>query len=251
MRGFDNMNRFCCLAKDISGDLIIINDLAQVHHIKNVLKLKPQEKVAVFDELGNEFICVIDKIDRLVVLDIKKRIDKRIKKFNLTVACAIPKNCKFDDIVDKLTQLGVDRIIPLNTERVIVRLNKHKESLRLNRWKTIALSAAKQSQRNSVPIVDSVKSLNEVVSETRDFDLKLIPTLEGMRKTLKEVLPDLNKKINLNVIVLIGPEGDFTEKEVSLSKQVDFIPITLGDLVMRVDTAAIFIASCIRVYEID
>lgn len=241
------MNKFFVPAAGILADKIIIEDREQTHHIKNVLKLKVGEKVAVFDESGNEYNCVIRELKDKVYLNIEKKIpaDNSPEKVKLTVACAIPKKAKIDDIIDKLVQLGVSRIIPLMTERVVVKLDKHKKALRYERWKKIALSAAKQCKRNSLVIIDPVKDFKELIRQSREFDLRLIPHLLGDRQSLKEVLAS---SASSNMLVLIGPEGDFSEKEVSLAIGAGFIPVTLGNLVLRVDTAAIAAASFIKLY---
>ncbi len=244
------MNRFFIPRPLISGNNLIMEDEEQVHHLKNVLRLKAQEPVAVFDEAGNEYNCSILKIGENITLRIKsRRIPGELNaKLRLTIACAIPKKSKFDDIVDKLTQLGVYRIIPLKTERVVVKLDKRKEELRSKRWNRIALSASQQSQRNNIPVVEPVQKFKDVLVRSKDFDLRLIPTLAGRRKSLPEVV-SLPLPIPLpmaKVLVLIGPEGDFSGEEVNSAKKAGFIPVTLGDLVLRVDTAAIAIASFIR-----
>ncbi len=241
------MNRFFCGQSDIAGDKIIIRDREQLHHIRNVLRLKPGKPVEVFDEKGNEYNCEIREIKDEVCLDIKNKIpaDKASRKIKLTVAIAIPKKSKLDDIIDKLVQLGVERVIPLKTERVIVKLDKYKETERLQRWKKIALSASKQCKRNSLAIIEPVTGFPEVIAQSSGFDLKLIPYLEGERQGLKDVL---DRFVPADIIVLIGPEGDFSEKEVSLARDAGFIPVTLGDLVLRVDTAAIAVAGFIKLY---
>lgn len=256
------MHRLSCRFSDIIVDKIVIYDQEQHHHLKNVLRLKTGEKVMAFDENGNLYACVIAGLKDKISLDIINRVPVAKKSgIKLTLACAIPKKSRFDDIVDKLVQLGVHRIIPLKTERVIVKLDKHKSSLRLERWKKIILSASKQSQRSDLTVIDPVKSLKEVITASAEFDLRLIPYLEGERKSLKDVLDKffrdgvmLNGHKNRtvpNMIVLIGPEGDFSGQEVSLAKAAGFIPITLGDLVLRVDSAAIAVASFIRFYAHD
>lgn len=244
------MHRFPYLSQNISEDKIVILDKEQIHHMKDVLRLKERDEVIVFDDKGNEYICFIKElINNEVILIIKGRqlSFKRGKKLNIAVACAIPKKSRLDEVVDKLTQLGVDRIIPLETKRVIISLDENKRNIRLKRWNRIALSASKQSQRNTLPTIEPVKSIEEVLSEQRDYDLKLMPTLSGRRKTLKQILAKSNNP--KNILILIGPEGDFTEEEINLAKEVGFIPVSLGDLVLRVETAAIAMASFIRLYE--
>lgn len=242
------MHRLFCLSQNILAGKIIINDKEQAHHIRDVLRLRVNEKVSVFDEARNEYACTIEKIKNTILLNIKERREPGMKdeKVQITVACAIPKKAKFDDIVDKLTQLGVEKIIPLQTERVIIKLDKVKERSRQERWRNIALSAACQSQRNSLPVIEDVTKIKEALKNLDGYDLKLIPTLSGKRKLLKEAVAESNPK---NIIIFIGPEGDFSDKELDLARKAGCIPISLGDLVLRVDTACITAVSFIRFYE--
>lgn len=238
------MRRIFSPSQNISADKIIISDKSQLHHLRDVLRLKRGDNLIIFDEEGNEYNSAIEEISSATLtLRIKSRNKITSGKIRLTVACAIPKKSKFDDIIDKLTQLGADRIIPMLTERVIIKLDKNKMMSRLERWEKIALSASQQSQRNNLPVIGPVKRIKEVLAESGDFDLKLIPALAGERKSLKEVLVNSKPK---NILVLIGPEGDFTNKEIDLAKEAGCIPISLGCLVLRVETAAIAAASFIR-----
>ncbi len=242
------MHRFYIPSGNISGDKITISDKQQVHHIKDVLRLKAKDKVIAFDTAGNEYASDIEKIspDGISLKIRDKCASMASRKFRITVACAIPKKSKMGDIIDKLTQLGVDRIIPLKTSRVVIRLDRHKEMLRQERWKKIAQSASEQCQRNTLPVIDRIKGMDEVLSESGNFDLKLIPTLNAKRKSLKEIFIHSYSK---NVLVFIGPEGDFSEEEVDLARKAGCIPLTLGELTLRVDTAAIAVVSFIRLYE--
>jgi len=239
------MHRFFYPSSNITHSRIVINDKEQAHHIKDVLRLKVKDAVTVFDDKGNEYIGAIEKLlPQSIILKIKdKHILMTAKQLKITVACAIPKKSKMDDIVDKLTQLGVDRVIPLLTERVIVKWDKQKKMLQQKRWEKIALCASQQSQRNILPIIEPIKDVKEVLSESEGFDLKLIPTLTGERESLKEIFAKSKPK---NILVLIGSEGDFTPREVELAKKFGCIPVTLGDLVLRVETAAIAVASILN-----
>ncbi len=241
------MHRFFTSSQNISGDKITISDKGQAHHIKDVLRLRPENEVIVCNEQGNEYIAVIEQLlPQNVILRIKEKYNFIASlKLQITVACAIPKKSKMDDIIDKLTQLGVERIIPLKTERVVAKLDKHKAILRQARWKKIALSASQQSQRKTLAIIEPIEDIKMVLSESGDFDLKLIPTLIGRRKPLKDVFVNSAPK---NVLLLIGPEGDFTAEEVDLAKRSGCIPVSLGDLVLRVETAAVALVSFIRLY---
>ncbi|MBM3255065.1 MAG: 16S rRNA (uracil(1498)-N(3))-methyltransferase [Candidatus Omnitrophica bacterium] len=242
------MHRFFAHSKNISANNISISDKAEAHHLKGVLRIKLKEKLAVFDDKGNEYLCSVLSLSGAVVLGIEKRVPAGALayKSKLTIACAIPKNSKMDDIVDKLTQLGVDTIIPLLTERVIVKLNKEKKGQRRKRWERIAFSAAKQSQRFNLPVIAPIEEMRGALSRSKGHDLKIILTLaESQRKTLREAFEG-NKPTK--IYVLIGPEGDFTDQEIALAKKEGFAPLTLGDLVLRVETAAVAAASFIRLY---
>lgn len=242
------MHRFFVSFQNISSDKIIISDKSRLHYLKDVLRLKVKDKAVAFDEKGNEYSCLVEKVlPATVILQIKgKASGREQKKFSLTIACAIPKKSNMDDIIDKLTQLGVDRIIPLKTKRVIVNLDERRASLRLERWRKIAQSASGQSQRNALPIIEPIKDIKAVFLESRGYALKLIPTLTGERKTLREVL-----RIHqpASILVFIGPEGDFTDEEIDLAKLAGFIPVSLGNLVLRVETAAVAVASFIMLNE--
>jgi 16S rRNA (uracil1498-N3)-methyltransferase len=239
------MHRFYCSSKFITQDKINISDKEQIHYLKDVLRLKTGDAAVIFDENGNEYQASIEKLSlQAIVLQIKKAYQSaEAKRIMVAVACAIPKKSKIDDIIDKLTQLGVDRIIPLLTERVIVKLDKEKKSRRQSRWEKIALAASQQSQRNTIAVIEPVKDFKEVLVESRGYDLKLIPTLAGERKNLKEVLANSHPK---NILILIGPEGDFSPQEVSAAVNAGFIPVTFGDLVLRVETACVYIASVLN-----
>jgi len=241
------MPRFYCQSQDISAHQIILSDKKQAHHLKNVLRLRSGDTVIIFDQQGNEYNCMIEKISDKITLQIREKypLSKNKVQLRITIACAIPKKAKMDEIVDKLTQLGVDEIIPLETERVIVNIDKKKKELRLARWQKIALNASRQSQRKQIPVVSPIKEIKEVLSNLGDFDLKLIPALFGKRSALRGILEKAKAK---NILVLIGPEGDFTPEEIALATKAGCIPITLGDLVLRVDTAAIAAAGFIRLY---
>ena len=242
------MHRFYSGSENVSQDRIIISDRQQLHHLKDVLRLEAGDEAEVFDDKGNVYQVEVESLSyRNVVLKIKDiRKSDKSKRILIAIGCAIPKKSKMDDIIDKLTQLGVDKIIPLITERVIVKLDKDKKSQRQKRWQKIALSASKQSQRNTVPVVEVVMDFEEIIKRAQDFDLKLIPNLRGERRTLKEAL--IGKKPK-SVLVLIGPEGDFSPEEISMAIKAGFIPVTFGDFVFRVETACLYIASVLN-YEL-
>jgi 16S rRNA (uracil1498-N3)-methyltransferase len=228
----------------LDGDKVAISDAGQLHHLKDVLRLKVNDGVVVFDSQGNEYAGVIDSVDKKqAVIKVTASKPARSHKTRLTIACAIPKGDRMDDIIDQLTQLGVARIIPMETERVVVKLDDARKEARLKRWRKIAQNTAMQSQRNSLPLIEKVTALASVISSSQNYELKLIPHLTGERKLIKDVLADARPK---DILVLIGPEGDFTPEEIGLALEAGFIPVSLGDTVLRVATAAVAVASYIK-----
>ncbi len=231
------------LEENIISEQTIISSTDQLHHLRDVLRLKSGDRITIFDSAGREFLCSISDITRQqALLKIVERKADRPNKFKLTVACALPKKSGMDDIIDKLTQIGVDSIIPLLTERVVVKAEEAQGS-RLERWRKIALSAAEQSQRNTLPVIPGILSLTDLISDSTGYDLKLIPTLEGKRRSFRDIVA---QKAPSSVLVLIGPEGDFTPEEVAQTVSAGFQAVTLGDNILRVETAAIAAAAFIK-----
>jgi len=232
--------------KIINKDTAVIDDLPVVHHLRDVLRLKPKDEIRL---IGRDlaYIAEITGIGAdKIMLKVKSALAKIDKKgVFLTIACAIPKKGKFDEIVDKLTQLGADEIIPLLTERVIVRIDKSKAAERLSRWRKIALNASEQSKRDTLPVIAEIKSLAEVINGSGGYDLKLIPHLSGAREGLKEIITKASPK---SIITLIGPEGDFSGQEIALAIKSGFTPVSLGSNILRVDTAAIAVTGFIKLY---
>lgn len=239
------MHRVYILSQDIRGSQAIIRDKKIIHHLKDVLRLKKGDMVTGFNEEGNEYKCLIEKIEDSIILGIRERQVKKNSALSITIACAIPKNSRFEDIVDKLTQLGVSKIIPLVTQRTIVKIDKKKEEAKLARWRKVAIQAAQQSRRSSLPLIDKIENMRQVLEGAGEYDLKLIPTLAGSRKAPRETLGDKKPK---SALVLIGPEGDFSEEEVKMALKAGCIPVTLGDLVLRVEAAAAAVAGFIKLY---
>jgi 16S rRNA (uracil1498-N3)-methyltransferase len=237
-----SMHRF--RVQEISdGDLIVLQDAEQVHHVKDVLRLAKGDEIIVFDDAGQESLCAIDHFhEKTVTLSIKER--KRISSAaaRLTIACALPKR-GMDEIIDKLTQLGVDTIIPMQTSRVVIQLDKQGDRIKLARWQRVAQSAAEQSQRSRMPEITGVTPIEEIIADSIKFDLKLIPHLSGQRRTIAEVVGGTRAK---DIIALIGPEGDFSPDEIDMATAAGFIPASLGAQVLRVDTAAIAVAAYVK-----
>lgn len=233
--------RVYCPPENIQGNKLSICDKEELHHILNVLRLKRGDALYVFDGV-KEYECAISEAtkEKLAATIIKIKKMKKSPALNITLACAIPKKAKMDYIIEKCTELGVDKIIPLITERTIVKLAKEKADVKLKRWQKIAQEASKQSGRIGFPTVEQVSKFKDIINRVRDYDLALIPNLESGNKNLNEVFSKFSGK---SIIIFIGPEGDFTEREIELAQKSGCLGISLGGLVLKVDTAAIAVAS--------
>ena len=244
------MNRFFVEKRNIGKEAIKITDSDDVHHIARVLRLRPGEEVFVSDGEGRGYITEIEKIDKnsvvLKIKDAQKRRQKSESKIIVTLACAIPKNARFarfEDIVDKATQLGVSEIIPLLTERTLMEgcaFDKKRE-----RFKRVIIAAAKQSGALFLPELREATPFKDLISRLGQYELRLLPNLSDRSHTLREVVSGFTGK---RILVLIGPEGDFTKHEIEVALRSGCVGVSLGDSVLRVDTAAISVMSFLRLY---
>lgn len=241
------MFRFFCPSENISKDRIEIKDKREIRHILNVLKLKKNDEVFVFDGRNSEYRALLEEIlpTRLILKIKEKKITLSKEELEITLACAIPKKRRFDLIVEKLTELGVKRIIPLKTARTEVLLDRVKEKNCLSRWQRIAVNSAKQSKRIDVPVIESQVEFGDILNRKKEYDLTVICALHPKAKRIGEILEEIKPK---KILILVGPEGDFTVQEVNLALEKGFVPISLGNLILRVETAAIAICSFLRIY---
>ena len=225
-------------AKKIENDKFILLD-SDIHHIKNVMRGKIGDQIeVVYDNKVN--ICKIKNIEPLELENIRKLNDDNEMNIELTIAVSLVTEQKFDLILQKLTELGVDRIIPLKTERSIVKVEDKKIAKKIARWQMICKEASEQSKRNKVPVISDILNLNELIKI--DGNMKLICSLN--EKTLhisKYLIPDLD-----NILFVIGPEGGFSQDEEQYLLNNGFKPVSLGKQVLRVETAAMYVASIIN-----
>ncbi len=228
----------------VNSDSVIISDTEQLHYLRDVLRLKIGDDIMVFDNAGNSYRSKITSWDKKqLTLAVNPVTPRRPSRVNLTIACAIPKGSRMDEVIDQLTQIGVRKIIPMITDRVVVKLDDAKKSARLERWEKIAKSAVAQSQRSDIPVIAPITQIEDVILNSQAHDLKLIPHLTGNRQLIRQVVSGTGQA---NILALIGPEGDFAEEEVELALNNGFVPVSLGSTVLRVATAAVAVASYLK-----
>lgn len=229
-------------AKEKNNNLISLT-LSDEHHIKDVMRNKINDNIEVVFA-NKTYLCKINKLSPLEIIIEKEIIENPEMNLELTVAIALVNEQKFDLILQKLTELGVSKIIPIKTERSIIKLDNQKETKKIERWQTICKEASEQSHRNKIPIVENIIQLKELKNE--QSSLKLICSLNEHSKPLKNYL---NNDIS-SILFTIGPEGGFTKDEEIFLENYDFKSVSLGKRVLRVETAAIYVASIINyIYE--
>ena len=217
-----------------------------VNHIKNVLRLKPGDRLTVSDNAGTDYECAIQSISSEKVIagieDMKRNaseLDTRIVLFQ-----GMPKSDKLEFIIQKAVELGVSEIVPVMTQRTVVKLDEKKEAKRLERYNAIALAAAKQSGRGIIPVVSSFMSFSKAVEYSRSLSMNIIPyeNAKGIEHS-RRVIADIAGRDSLGIF--IGPEGGFAESEVELAVSAGASCITLGNRILRTETAGLAALSII------
>ena len=212
---------------------------SDIHHIKKVMRCKNNDKIEVVYE-KKVYLCNIDDIDTLTLSIVDSYEEDRESSIELTVAVSLVQEQKFDLILQKLTELGVSSIIPIKTERSIVKIDSSKESKKIMRWETICKEASEQSHRVTIPKVHNIMTIKELLNNKKQ--LNLICSLNDKTKALEEYLKDTVK----DILFVIGPEGGFAPKEEEFLMENGFEATSLGKRVLRVETAAIYVASIIN-----
>lgn len=209
---------------------------SDIHHIKKVMRYQNDDKIEIVFN-NTVYLCNIDDINSLKLSIIDEYVEDRELNVKLTIAISLVQEQKFDLIIQKLTELGVSSIIPIKTERSIVKIDKSKEEKKKVRWENIAKEASEQSHRTSTPQIHNIMSMKELLSNKKD--LNLICSLNDKTKPLQSYLTPNIKEI----LFVIGPEGGFSQKEEQFLIENSFQPVSLGKRVLRVETAAIYVAS--------
>ena len=212
---------------------------SDVNHIKNVLRMKTGEEIAVSNGVdGKEYRCGIAALEEDRVLCELRFVKEDNVELPVKVYLfqGLPKADKMELIIQKAVELGVYQIIPVATKRCVVKLDDKKAASKINRWQGIAEAAAKQSKRAIVPEVTGVMTFGQAIQKAAELDARLIPyeLAEGMSAT-RELLEGIQP--GQSVAVFIGPEGGFDEVEITKATENDIKPITLGRRILRTETA--------------
>jgi 16S rRNA (uracil1498-N3)-methyltransferase len=247
-----DLRAFCTPAVAEPGEITL--SPAESHHLVAVNRAQAGNTVTLFDGRGTEWIATLEDADRGAArLRVRFAQKARPLPHEITLGQALPKGGFMDAIVRKATELGAARIVPLESDRTQVHLDGERTDRKVEKWRTAALEAAKQCGNPWLPEIAPVQRAAAFMESAKGHDLKLIASLQPGAKPLRGVLAAFREaqgRLPRKVLWLVGPEGDFTPAELSLSKTCGFEPITLGPLVLRCETAAVYALSVLS-YELQ
>lgn len=227
------MQRFFIDEKTVANSLIEITG-EQFHHAIHVLRLTKGEEILLIGQ-KNQLKAVITEVTKTkLVAKVKSKKLIPFSPIKIELFQGLPKRSKFDFIVEKSTELGVDLIYPLLTERTVVTLEPAKIAKKLNRWQKIALEAARQSQRLSVPEIKPPLPFKELPARLSSYSLSLVFWEESTCLLSEEMLKQLREG---HLAIIIGPEGGFSQQEVNLLKRAGAREVSLGPRILRTETA--------------
>ena len=247
------MHRFH-LPPDECRQNVLTLSAREAHHALHVLRLRSGERVVVLDGAGAELLCEVKAAEaREVTLEVRQRQAVAPLPCRVTLLQAVPKGKTMDLIVQKATELGAHRLVPLLSERVVPQLDGESGTGKVAKWQREAAEAIKQCGSAWLPVIDVPMTPQAFLAQGDRFDLLLIASLQPEARHPREYFEAYQAEKGCRpktVGVWVGPEGDFTPAEVNLARAAGALPITLGPLVLRSDTAAVYCLSVIN-YELQ
>jgi 16S rRNA (uracil1498-N3)-methyltransferase len=247
------MHRFYLAPEACLGENLTLAG-SEAHHAVHVLRLRRGEQLILLDGAGVERVCEVTQTAKSIInLHVLQRRSVPPLPYQLTLVQAIPKGKLFEAIVQKATELGVSRVVPLLSERVITHLDGSDAIQKTKKWQGVALEAIKQCGSAWLPRVDAPLNIPQFLQQRNKFDLDLVGSLQPgsphPRVHLSE-FQQIHQRQPSSVCVWIGPEGDFTPEELAAIQSAGALPITLGRLVLRTETAALYCLSFLA-YELQ
>jgi 16S rRNA (uracil1498-N3)-methyltransferase len=247
------MHRFYLPPPQCQGPALTLTG-AEAHHALTVLRIKIGETVVILDGAGREFLCAVRAVDRkAVTLSVGQTHSSPAPSCRVTLVQAVPKGKLLETIIQKATELGAFRIIPLLSERVATHLDNDAVNHKSEKWRHAAVEAIKQCGQRWLPQVDAPVTLPALLARGESFDLSLVGSLRGDARHPREYFRSFqadSKKQPATIRLWIGPEGDFTDSELAAIRNAGGLPINLGPLVLRSDTAALYALSVVS-YELQ
>lgn len=226
----------------------------EAHHAQDVLRLRAGDRLEVLNGTGAELLCeVVEASGKLLRLAVRQRHQAPPRAHEITLLQAIPKGRSMDTIIQKATELGVARIVPLLSERTVPSLEGDSAEAKREKWQQIAVEAIKQCGNPWLPAVEAPVTPKQFLARNESFELPLVGSLLHDRRHPRQCFADFERergRLPRTLCAWIGPEGDFTPAELGAIKASGALPITLGPLILRSETAAIYTLSVLA-YELQ
>ena len=218
-------------------------DLKESHHVLNVLRKKAGDKIHLFDGAGRRYLGEISGVSAESGLKgrVLKELSETEKTATVTLFQGLPKGSKFDYVIEKATELGVDRIIPFISQKNVIKISE--DSTKLARWNRLAEAASKQCGRSTLPAIEPVQPL-KLLSAQLKTGVSLLFMPDG-----KAVLPGLDFNSTSQINLIIGPESGFSKEEAAWMHSLRCVSVSLGSLVLRTETAGLVALSLVN-YEL-
>jgi 16S rRNA (uracil1498-N3)-methyltransferase len=243
------MHRFYLLPDQCKAPTLFLTE-REAHHALDVLRLRPREQVVVLDGAGHQFSCEVQNSERTrVALAVVESSFIEPLPYRMTLAQALPKGKIIDAIIQKATELETYRIVPLLTQRVVARLDDEDAAQKAEKWELVAIEAIKQSGSAWLPHIETPVTLEQFLAQQEPFELKLVGSLQAGSNPLGHYTRGFRAQHGRNpnsICVFIGPEGDFSPAELEMIQSAGALPMSLGRLVLRSETAAIYCLSVLK-----
>ncbi|MBS7303248.1 MAG: 16S rRNA (uracil(1498)-N(3))-methyltransferase [Lachnospiraceae bacterium] len=244
------MYQFFVPPENIQDSRIVITG-EDVNHIKNVLRMKVGEEIAVSNGSdGREYRCGIEEIGEEIVCSLRFIKEDGVElPSRITLFQGLPKADKMELIIQKAVELGAYEIVPVSMVRSVVKLDEKKKHSRITRWQAISEAAAKQSKRSLIPQIRDVMTMRQAIEYAKKMDILFIPyeLAEDMSKT-RELFSSI--KPGKHIGFFIGPEGGFDKSEIQYALEAGVKPVTLGKRILRTETAGMAVLS-ILMYQLE
>ncbi len=224
----------------------------EAHHATRVMRIKKGDACIVFDGCGRAARVTVADAPRnsSVLLTPVEELPPTPPIAHITLCQSVPKGSNMDLVIQKAVELGVSKIIPLITDRTIVRLDAKEAAAKHLKWQRTALEACKQCGQNTLPVITPPVLFTEWLKNDVPQGLNIIASLAPGARPIRQTLEEARDKGVKQASLLVGPEGDFTPQETAAALQAGFAPVTLGPIVLRVETATFFGITAMR-YALD
>lgn len=244
------MYHFFAKKENIFENYILI-DGDDVKHLRNVLRIRPGERIIMSSGENIDYYCVVSDIEEDRIIASIESVDKEGRELPVRIYLfqGLPKGDKMEFIIQKAVELGAHEIIPVAMKRSVVKLDSKKSESKVKRWNLIAESAAKQSKRSVLPLVNDVMTFKQAAEYAKKLDIVLMPyeCADGMQST-KELINSIRP--GQSVGIFIGPEGGFDGEELTAAHDNKFSIITLGKRILRTETAGMMLLS-VLMYNLE